>query len=220
MIPAAPEDADVMVGTPAYGGMMHIDFVNSLLGFHAAGLRYSLLAIGNESLITRARNTLVAEFCVRTHFTHLLFLDADVGLSANDLSRMLAAGVDAIGAPVALKGRNPDGSRIFNVGRQIGERGTLIEVDQIGTAALMLSRRAIAALVAEALDHGRVYQRAAAARGTGMTASVHYDIFRAGVVADEYLSEDFWVCRTLRGLGFPIYSDPAIVTRHSGTMEA
>jgi hypothetical protein len=40
------------------------------------------------------------------------------------------------------------------------------------------------------------------------------------VVDDEYLSEDFWVCRQLRELGFAIHLDPTIVTRHSGMMEA
>jgi hypothetical protein len=67
---------------------------------------------------------------------------------------------------------------------------------------------------------GRIYQRNHNIRGMATRAAVHFDVFRTGVVDDEYLSEDFWVCRQLRPLGFEIHLDPTIVTRHSGMMEA
>ncbi|HEX6834615.1 MAG TPA: hypothetical protein VF132_13845 [Rudaea sp.] len=210
----------ILIGTPAYGGMVHSDFVNALLRYQQQRIGFALMTIGNESLITRARNTIVSEFHARTEFSHLLFLDADVLLPADGLQRLLASGCDAVGAPVALKGRNPDGSRIFNVGRLLGENGPLYVTERIGTAALLLSRRAVDALVAQARREGRVYTRGADVRGIEMQAPVQYDIFRVGVVGEEYLSEDFWVCRELRQLGFPIHFDPTIVTRHSGTMEA
>ena len=34
------------------------------------------------------------------------------------------------------------------------------------------------------------------------------------------LSEDYWVCETLRRLGFAIHVDPVVVTQHSGVMKA
>ncbi len=210
----------VFIGTPAYGGMIHSDVVNALLQYQTRRIDFALMTIGNESLITRARNTIISEFEARPEFTHLLFLDADVLLPAEGLQRMLASGCDVIGAAVALKGRNPDGSRIFNVGRLFGETGMYYCIERIGTAALLLSRRAVSALIADARSDGRVYARGGAVRGAELRAQVHYDIFRVGVVDDEYLSEDFWVCRELRRLGFVIHLDPTIVTRHSGTMAA
>jgi hypothetical protein len=212
--------ASVLIGTPAYGGMVHSDFVNALLGYQRAKVNFALMTIGNESLITRARNTIVSEFHARTEFSHLLFLDADVLLPPEGLQRMLASGCDVIGAAVALKGRRPDGSRIFNIGRLLGEAGPLYQVERIGTDALLLSRGAVDALVAEARREGRVYSRGTDTRGVELQAPVQYDVFRVGVVGEEYLSEDFWVCRQLRQLGFPVHLDPTIVTRHSGTMEA
>lgn len=210
----------ILIGTPAYGGMVHSDFVNALLRYQSLRINFSLMTIGNESLITRARNTIISEFHARSEFSHLLFLDADVLLHPEGLQRMLAANRDVVGAAVALKGRKPDGTRIFNIGRLLGESELLYEVERIGTAALLLSRRAVDALVGEARRDGRVYTRSSEARGTDLQTPVQYDIFRVGVVGDEYLSEDFWVCRELRGLGFAIHLDPTIVTRHSGTMEA
>jgi hypothetical protein len=207
----------VLVGTPAYGGMVHTDFVDSILQYANAQIPFALMTIGNESLITRARNAIVAAFHARSEFTHLLFLDGDVLLPADGLRRLLAHGRDAIGAAVALKGLNADGSRIFNFGDCIGEDGELVKVARLGTAALLLSRRAVQALIDDAIANARCYNRPSTSRGD-YDASVHYDVFRVGVVGDEYLSEDFFACRTLRQLGFDVFIDPAIATRHHGQL--
>ena len=196
---------NVMIGTPAYAGMVHMDYVSSLLEFKQNGILFSLMSIGNESLITRARNTILSAFHVRPEFTHLLFLDGDVKMSSEGLKKMLTAHRDVIGAPVALKGRNPDGSRIWNI------------TDRVGTAALLLSRNATNALVADASANARVYARSRTSRGD-FDAALHYDAFQVGVVDGEYLSEDYWACRRLRNLGFKIYVDATVVTQHHGTV--
>ena len=94
----------LLIGTPAYGGMMHSDCVSALLQYQRAGIDFALMSIGNESLITRARNTILSEFHARSGFTHLLFLDADVLLPPAGLRRLLASGRDVIGAAVTLIG--------------------------------------------------------------------------------------------------------------------
>jgi hypothetical protein len=209
--------ARVMIATPAYGGNLHLACAMSLMQFHAAGIDFALVGIANESLITRARNALISTFHARREFTHLLFLDADVGLPAEGLARMLAAQRDVIGAAVPLKGRGTHGEHLFNVGASLGEDGALMLTARIGTAALMLSRRAADALVDEALARGAVYERMSTLVGDpGVTT--HYDVFRVGAVDGEYVSEDFWICATLRRLGFAIHVDPTIVTTHHGTM--
>lgn len=211
---------NLLIGTPAYGGMVHCDYASALLTYQQMQIPFALMTIGNESLITRARNTILSEFRARAEFTHLLFLDADVLLPAPGLRRMLDSGRDVIGAAVALKGRNADGTRIFNIGKLRGEDGAHYCVERIGTAALLLSRNAVDALIKDAENDGRIYRASHHVRGMAMRAAVHYDVFRTGVVDDEYLSEDFWVCRQLRALGFAIHLDPTVVTRHSGMMEA
>ena len=215
--PTPPTSPRVLIGTPAYGGMVHTDFVNSILQYSQAAIPFALMTIGNESLITRARNTILAAFHVRREFTHLLFLDGDVLLPAEGLQRLLASGKDVVGAAVPLKGTRADGSRIFNIGHCIGEDGPLYQIERIGTAALLLSRAAVDALVADAVAHARCYDRMSTTRGD-FDADVHYDVFRVGVLGNEYISEDFYTCYVLRKLGFPVFMDPAIVTRHHGQL--
>lgn len=207
----------VMVATPAYGGMVHVDYVLSVLKFQSEMISYALMTIGNESLITRGRNTLLAAFHERPEFTHLLFLDGDVYLPADGLKRLLCHEKDVIGAAVALKGRTPDGRRIFNIGPCVGEDGALLLTERVGTAVFMLSRRAVDALVDDARSAGRVYRNSTMGAGA-REAELFYDVFRTGVVNGEYLSEDYWVCRVLRGLGFTIHVNPMVVTRHHGTI--
>jgi len=220
-VPPAPawrlQDALVLIGTPAYGGMMHMDHVRCLFEFERAGIRFQLATIGNESLITRARNAIISNFHTRAELTHLLFLDADVHLPAADLIRMLGANVPVIGAPVALKAFDPSGNRIWNLGRTLGTNGSLIKVENVGTAALLLSRAACTALVEDAIANARVYQKSPLLRGND-TAELHYDIFQVGVHDGAYLSEDYWVCRRLHALGFDILIDPTATTTHHGTM--
>jgi hypothetical protein len=206
-----------MIGTPAYGGMVHIDYLRCLFEYTSAGIRYELNTIGNESLITRGRNAILANFHVRRELTHLLFLDADTTLPAVGLIRMLNARTAVIGAPVGLKGFDANGARIWNVGRCVGVSGSLLKVENVGAAALLLSRAVCDALVKDAIDQGRAYERMSTMIGNTDT-EVYYDVFRVGVHGGHYLSEDFWVCRRLRTLGFDVLIDPSIITTHYGTM--
>lgn len=214
--PAPPPPA-LMIGTPAYGGMVHMDYLRGLLGFAAAGIRFDLMTIGNESLITRARNTILSAFHARPTLSHLLFLDADVHLPAEGLARMLAAGVPVLGAPVALKGTDAQGNRLWNLGRSLGARGALLKVENVGTAVLLLARPAVEALVEDAIAAGRTYARPATTRGD-FDAAVHYDVFRVGVQDGLYLSEDYFVCRRLIALGFEVCIDPTVLTTHHGML--
>ena len=210
-------ECNLMIGTPAYSGMVHIDYLRCLFDYTRAGIQFQLNTIGNESLITRARNAILSTFHVRRELTHLLFLDADTNLPSAGLTRMLRARAPVIGAPVGLTGFDANGNRIWNVGRCVGVTGSLLKVENVGTAALLLSRAACDVLVQDAIDHGRTYARMSTLVGNTDTA-VHYDVFRVGVQANEYLSEDYWVCRRLRTLGFDVLIDPSIITTHYGTM--
>ena len=59
--------------------------------------------LGMESLVTRARNTLVANFLDDEHATHLLFIDADIGFSTAVIKRMLDFDDQVVCAPYPMK---------------------------------------------------------------------------------------------------------------------
>jgi hypothetical protein len=204
----------LMIGTPAYNGMVHVDFVHSLMSISAAGIPYTLITTGGESLITRARNGILARFHVTPACTHLLFLDGDIRISGESVRKLLSHDKDAIGAPVPLK-TPPGRDRVFNIGGIVDAATQPVEVERIGTAAFLLSRNAVSALVADAIDHGRVYPATELARGLE-DLPAQYDVFQVGVRDGQYLSEDFWVCRRLKELGIPVHADLSIRVKHYG----
>ena len=206
-----------MVGTPAYNGQMQADYVRSLLDMTANGLPFALYTVTNDSLVARARNTILAQFHERKVFTHLLYLDADIGIQGQDVRKLVEHGRDVIGAPVRRKHVGPE-KPTFTVGEVLSRSGTLASVDRIATAVLLLSRKAVDKLVEYAIENDRGYTPDATTRGD--TASgLHYDVFRQGVVDGSYVSEDFQVCDDLRTLGFDIFADLGIRTRHFGMYE-
>lgn len=206
--------AKIVVGTPAYNGMVHTDYVHSFISYYRAGIDVSLLSIGGESLITRARNSILAKFYYAPEFSHLLFLDGDVYLEGADLQRMIDAGRDVIGAPVPLK-TTQDGKPVFNISGNLGQEAGLLKVEWLGTAVMMLSRNAVNALVVDAIERNNTYGANPFARGDGDPETI-FDVFRVGVSDGKYLSEDYWACKTLRELGFDIFVDLKIKTRHHG----
>ncbi len=206
----------LLVGIPAYNGMLHIDCVNTLIGLRGIGVESAVMMIGNESLITRGRNTIFSVF-VQSDFTHLLFLDADVGVSPADIRKLLDYGKGVIGVPVRLKGTDKQGHPMWNLGKLLGpEDNGLLSYSKVGTAVLMLSKEACKKYV-EVLKPA-TYQKGIN-NGISLEEIPQYDVFQVGVLDGQYQSEDFWLCENLRKIGFKIFVDPNIKTVHNGVVQ-
>jgi hypothetical protein len=203
----------LLIGTPAAGDAVHMDYVRSLFAFQQAGIRFELAMIGSTSPVARARNALISGFYARPAHTHLLFLDPDVHLPADELVRMLGANVPVLGVPLQPRQRDTDSKQAWTVGRTLGSNGALIRVESVGTGALLLSRAACAALVEDALANGRVYQKASAGNNSG--ADIQYDVFWTGAHDGTYVSDDAWVCRRLYARGFDVLVDPTLIATRS-----
>lgn len=81
-----------MIATPMYGGSATNIFVESVMNVAkiatAHGIPFMHYFLGNESLITRARNYCV-DYFLRSDCTHLVFIDADIGFNPMDLLYMV-----------------------------------------------------------------------------------------------------------------------------------
>lgn len=95
------------VATPAYGESVSVYFARSLALLMSAATAYgiplSFSTIGNESLVTRARNEMVGEF-LASDATHLMFIDADISFDPVDVFRLALPIRDVVAAAYPTKG--------------------------------------------------------------------------------------------------------------------
>jgi len=211
---------NILVGTPCHGCQMTIDYFNSMTNLLRDGLKHGVnvdfLQIGN-CVTKKARNSIVSYFYTHPEYSHLLFVDADTGVEAGGIGKLLKSGKDVIGAPVALKGLNPDGDPVLNIGRIYSQEGSIAEIEHIGNACLMFSRKAIDALIGistpyfESKEYSRGDEKAMQEK--------RWDVFYIGVMEDGiYRPEDFSTCWKFRNkLGIKVYCDLSIKTTHQGT---
>lgn len=227
----------VLIGTPAYGSMVHIDYVKSLIEFINQGTNYTMLAMGNESLISRARNNILSMFYHSKGYDKLLFIDADIylpGTAFRDIMSALDSGkFDVVGAGVRLKSHNVIYN--FNPGEDhapvTDESGRYMQCKFLGTAVFGMTRKAVNVLVDDAKKHGRVYdKKSVLGGGDFLDCPEYYDVFRVGVPEEAqikyletgdkglYLSEDYYACTTLNKSGIPVWVDLQARTLHHGTL--
>lgn len=101
----------LMVATPCYGGQLSVyyfkSFIDLVKEFNNRGVDYMLQMISNESLITRARNTIVSNFYrFRDNdgpLDYLLFIDSDIQFDPDAVIRLIAHDKDVVVAPYPLK---------------------------------------------------------------------------------------------------------------------
>lgn len=228
----------LFIATPMYGGIAKnaytISLQNLIVELSKAGHTISTTTVGNESLITRARNTLAHKF-MKTDCDALLFIDADHGWNAQDVVRMIESGKDLIGAIYPMKGINWEHVRIAAL---VGKKAEELEaysgyfainllpdkdqqlnvnepfkVKDIGTGMMFVTRK-----VFEQLEpHCKKYKNNNVGNtgiGFGEMVTEYFTTFidEGGVL----LSEDYAFCRMWQNIGGEVWSAPWVQITHSG----
>lgn len=108
MLPrSALADMHPVIMSPSHDGRYYGNYVKSILALAAAhtGAKYPLQMYlhQGESLITRARNDSVAEFLAHPEWTHLCWVDTDIGFSVEAFHRLLLADRDVVAGVYPLK---------------------------------------------------------------------------------------------------------------------
>ena len=224
------------IGTPMHGGLCTSAYRRSVEALRSAlvetGNRCSVIGLGNESLINRARNTIVWHF-LQSDATHLLMVDADIGFRVQDIARMAAAQKPIIVAPVPLKtidwGRVARAARagvpdrdlvkfsgLFNIvhlDHAVHTRASdPIEIQWGGTGCMLIERQ----VFEELKSHVDVYRNRCPGDAMPLEAKVH-DFFPTYVRDEDLLSEDYGFCEAWRGIGGKVWAAPWCEIVHMGT---
>ena len=96
--------------TPHYGGMCYVNYMNSLIAtisrMKDVGVEMHIEFCNNDSLVSRARNNLVAKAMTDPNMTHMLFIDNDITWDPDSILKLLVADKPLVGGIYPLKHYN------------------------------------------------------------------------------------------------------------------
>lgn len=97
----------IAIATPCYGGQVFQNYLLSVIKLVYAceklGIALSFIIRGGDSLIPRTRNSIAAEFMATPGYTHLLWIDADIGFEPEAIFRLICADRDVAAGVYPLK---------------------------------------------------------------------------------------------------------------------
>ncbi len=241
----------VLIATPAYDGTCKTNFVNGLLNTSDILLRYnipfSVWFLPNESLIPRARNYCADMIMKDDMFSHLLFIDSDVGFTGQDVLTVLHESVlmdkpNIMCAAYAKKaiawekvievinkgvmdGKNPEllstvcADFAFNLSPDTKHLDIRepIEVMETGTGFMLISKDVFNKINE---DNPDIKYRPDHSRTQDFDGKREISIFfhcEVDKKSKRYLSEDYYFCRLAKKSGIKTYIVPWINLTHMGT---
>jgi hypothetical protein len=205
----------VHICMPCYGGMLTESTFMSYIKWsntcRQLGLDWTIETMTNESLISRARNTLVAKFLNNPTSTHLMFVDADIGWEPWHLLVMLNADKDVIGGLYPMK--TMPVKWVVNGFEGAKEEGPLQEVSKTGTGFMLIKRH-----VFEKLNRHPSVKTFANDIGLPKELDPYMKTyFDTAVRENRYYSEDWTFCENWRDFGGEVWVDKRVLLKHTGT---
>lgn len=233
-----------LVVTPSHDGKYFHNYLLSLLNFqHVAmnvGMPLQIYLSQGESLVTRARNNAVADFLANKEWTHLFWIDSDIGFDIDSAFRLLlsdyevAAGVyplkkenwPAEGLPVNMTEMDfinnyqmftanasvPKNKRKKEINLVVNEDG-FMEMSEAPTG-FMVIKRSIFEKIMKKYPELQYVSDSHGVENNGL----HYRFFDVMVHPESkrYLSEDYGFCYLWEKMGGKIYLDARSNLTHQG----
>jgi hypothetical protein len=240
LIEEVSEISKVFIATPCFGGLVTQSYMQSVIALmqHQVQppLNLTLALLGNDALITRSRNTLVSTFLNDSDATHLLFIDADISFAPEQVTRLLAADKDVVGAMYPIKALDWEhAAQRLPHSRETGEEaalhyvgtplddpharwdGDFVTASYVGTGMMMIRRR-VFDLMVDVYPHLQ-YSAIHSYPRVERTPSTQYALFDCLIdeASGVYLSEDYAFCQRWRAMGGDIWLDTAARLTHTGS---
>jgi len=224
----------IFIATPMYGGLCYGAYTDSLIKLLSILEKNDIQSmyrfVYNDSLITRARDSLVHEF-LKSDCTHLLFLDADLVINPVNVLDLIYENKDIIGGCYPKKDLNLS-ALVHNVKQEVPEEhllassleyvfnttkdssnkiSTTTEVKDIGTGYLLIKK--------DVFEKLKKITPCYTANLLNNTDEKIYAFFQTSVdnTTNVLLSEDYHFCKEYRSIGGKIYVAPYARAMHIGT---
>lgn len=236
------KDVTLFVATPMYGGLctgMYTSGIMQLVGACGQnGMKMYFSFMMNESLITRARNSMAFDF-LKSDATHMMFIDADISFNPNDVVRMVQADKDIICGiypkkeinwvevtEAVKRGVPPDqlqnhtGAFVVNLAHgedsKTGNINEPIEIANGGTGFMLIKREVFEKLAEKVPSYTNDMYHAV---DTVREVKIIKEFFATSIdeESNRLLSEDYHFCKIARESGFTVWCAPWASFGHTGT---
>ena len=232
----------VMIATPCYGSQLSEGYFHSILRTIAFArknqFKVHVNTLGNKSLISRARNTLVAQFLdliqqENINLTHLLFIDADIAFTGETVFRLVASDIDFVCGLYPKKTihwkkiqNNKQSEDVRQLGlnynvnffkeERIDANNGFAKVKEAASGFMCVKKEVILKLIQA---YPELHYQSDQQIGSEISKSNnHYALFDTLLDKKDnrYLSEDYAFCKRWRDIGGSIYVDLNSKLTHYG----
>lgn len=234
----------LFVATPMYGGVCHGTYtvgmikMSGVLGREKMNFTYAMMM--NESLITRARDSLAHDF-LDTHCTHLMFIDSDIGFDPEDIVKMVHADKDIIcglypkkeinwievsnavqqGVP-PQELHNYTGAFVVNAlnyeDKELrGTVGTPLEISNGGTGFMLIKREVLEKLSETVPEYNSDMFFIIDTQPKQKIIKQFFNTSIDKSAGNRLLSEDYHFCKIAREAGFKVWAAPWAELTHTGS---
>ena len=208
----------LMIAIPCYDGKVNIRTAFAIAELvpklDKMGVRLNLVHMSGCSIITKARNKLVRNF-MESDCTDFLFVDADVVINTDAVTRLLALSSDKDVVAGSYPRRAKDAKFFLDFyldkdGQLEFDDHGLMRVESVSTGFMLIRRHVIEHMIEK---HPEWQYKG---DGDGETEHALFDFM---ILDGQYIGEDYAFCLRARQDGFKIYLDPMISLPHIGTEE-
>src|ERR1700737_2059194 len=222
----------LMVATPCFGGQVSSIYAGSVFHLQRAvrsrpNMDLTVLMRDGDALITRARANLVTLFLDNPSATHLLFVDADIGFTPDQVFRLIESGADVVAGVYPIKRVNWDkAKRALHANPSkapCAGLDSVVEIDDpdrivvvngfararyAGTGFLMIRRHVLERMCEHPAYASLQFFREHSADALAGSPN-RFALFECMIDSNTgtYLSEDFAFCKRWTDIGGEIWAD-------------
>ena len=240
----------VVILTPCYGGLCHVNYTICLIEtikiFNYFSIPLQVDFCKNDSLVSRARNNLVAKAMNRREMTHIMFIDNDISWNPNDVIKLMLDDKNLIGGVYPLK--KYEWLKCLEIDKELLDvkntsylKDVVSDIDTIRSKMLKYNVNFLTNTLQVDKNIGKVRHIATGfmmiKRGVIENMSLAYPatkysddvgflredennfafaLFDCGVEDGHYLSEDWMFCHRWNKMNEDVYIDVSINLVHTG----
>ena len=210
-----------MIAMPCYGGVVSDKTAKGLFNLgkelRTAGIDHGLLTMANESLVTKARSRIANFFMNNTEYEYVLFIDADIGFTPEDVFKLIISNKDITCGAYPMKGIPLRYN--YNISQPEVREGDLVKIENIGFGFALIHRRVFEDISNKYKEELKYYPATNNSSYPPTEKEFHnsYHYFLELKKDMSYLPEDFSFFERAKSVGYTAWLNTTIKLSHVGS---